>query len=165
MKKFTQALVWGVSLTILLITYLSVAQGWGVKNIQSKSMTSKYASLRAPYGVSNKRLLDSSNKAQKHLRDSLKQRRKDSIKVVETRFNATRDSLRAANVNLVIYQSGRYQYAYGYRPSSSYQNEDYSSSSGYSSGGYRSRSGGYSSGGSFRSSSRSFRGGSRRGGK
>jgi len=155
MKNFSQALVWGVSLTIILITYLSVAQGWGIKTIQNKSMSSKYASLRAPYGISNKKLTDSINKAEKRIRDSLRQKREDSIQVVKTKFNATRDSLRSAGVNLTLYQSGKYLYVYGYRPSgSSYSSGGYSSSGSYS-----------SSSGSFRNSSRSFRGGSRRGGK
>jgi hypothetical protein len=98
---------------------------------------------------------------QRQIRDSLRKRRKDSIKKVEIQFNKTRDSVKKkfGSEFLKVYDGGKYLYAYGKAPR--YSSDSYSySSSGYSSS---SSSGGV---GSFRGgSSRSFRGGSRRGGK
>lgn len=160
MKDFTKILVWGISLIVVFVTYYSVAQGWGVQPMRNKTITKKYASTNGPYGITNRTLMDSIYKRERAIKDSLRKRRRDSLKVVETKFNATRDSLKLAGADLNTYESGKYLYVFGYRRprSSSYS----SSGSSYSSGGYSSRS---SSSGSFRNTSRSFRGGSRRGGK
>lgn len=152
-------ITWGVSLAIIFVTYLSVAQGWGVKTIESKAVMKKYRGKSGYYGRANKVLRDSVLAVQRQIRDSLRKRRKDSIKKVEIRFNKTRDSVKKkfGPEFLKVYDGGKYLYAYGKAPSYS-SNNDYGSS--YSSS---SSSG---SVGSFRGgSSRSFRGGSRRGGK
>ena len=163
MKDFTKILVWGISLIVVFITYYSVAQGWGIQPMRNKAITKKYASTNGPYGIKNRTLMDSIYKRERAIKDSLRKRRKDSLKVVETKFNATRDSLKLAGADLNTYESGKYLYVFGYRRprSSSYSSGGYSSSGSSSSSGYSSSS----SSGSFRNTSRSFRGGSRRGGK
>ncbi|WP_299452419.1 hypothetical protein [uncultured Microscilla sp.] len=159
MKNYIKLLVGGVSFIIVFVTYLAVAQGWGVKPIRNQPIVSKYQGKNGYYGRKNKVLWDSVLAVRKRVRDSLRQRRRDSLKKVEVRFNKTRDSVskRYGAKFLAVYAGGKYLYAYGKRPRSS---NSYSGS--YSS----TSSSGSGSVGSFRgSSNRSFRGGSRRGGK
>ncbi|EAY30232.1 hypothetical protein [Microscilla marina] len=159
MKNYTKLLVGGISFTIVFVTYLAVAQGWGVKPVRNQAIVNKYQGKSGYYGRKNKVLWDSVLAVRKRVRDSLRQRRRDSISKVGIRFNKTRDSVTRiyGKKFLEVYAGGRYLYAYGKRPRNN-SSSDYSSS--YSSS---SSSG---SVGSFRGgSSRSFRGGSRRGGK
>lgn len=168
MKDYTKILTWGISFVIVFTTYLSVAQGWGIKPMTNETVVKKYkGNSNQYYGQENKVLRDSVLAVRKRVKDSLRKRRKDSLKKVEKRFNLTRDSLLSHGYNttsLATYAGGKYLYAYGKRPS---DRSSSSSSSGYSSSSSRySSSSSSRSVGSFRGgSSRSFRGGSRRGGK
>lgn len=156
MAKYKNLILAGIPMVIVLITFLIISQGWGISPVNNRTVVSKYQGKTMSYARSNKVLRDSARKEQRRIIDSIAQKRKDSVKKVEVKFNTTRDSLKNLGYNLTLYASGKYQHVYGYRPSYS------SGSSSYSSGSYTSSS----SSGSFRSSSgRSFRGGSRRGGK
>lgn len=159
MKDNIKIITGGVSLAIVFVTYLSVAQGWGIKSIEDKAIMKKYQGKSGYYGRENKVLRDSVLAVQRQVRDSLRKRRKDSLKKVEIRFNKTRDSVKKkfGPEFLKVYDGGKYLYAYGKAPSYS-SDSDYGGS--YSSSSSSGRTGTFRGG-----SSRSFRGGSRRGGK
>lgn len=150
MAKYKNLILAGIPMVVVLVTFLIISQGWGVSPVNNRAVVSKYHGKTMSYARSNKVLRDSAQKEQRKIADSIAQKRKDSVKKVEVKFNTTRDSLKKRGYNLALYAAGKYQHVYGYRPSYSSGSSRYSSSS--------SRS--------FRSSSgRSFRGGSRRGGK